>query len=383
MQSCHLDSLMNENSPVTITYSVLYTADKQKKSKKWHDGTLKKCSIAGGNTVFKLFGTRPCDIDDDPWDYEAGKEKRGYRVTPFVETLKVNEVEVGQQIQTARHLITVESLFNEGDDSDEDAVPAKRMKVYAAPLWMSKHRPASTNESENVQYENYSILYCPSNASKDKAWLNGSLKYDHTKSRAYFYTAQNILLLQKEMNVDEVKGGVVFESTRNVIQICEHLSAPVGESSDKNDLTGQWYEMIYTVDKAKKAKKWIDGFLEWKDDQLGKFWTLDKKVLLHKQHLTKVSQEQQVITGRHIFEIGCAAGVSTRVPFKSENITSPSENSAIGSRQMLPKPTHKASNMPTVKLDLTQKESSQQSGESILQPRSLTDLVSLLPSTSI
>ena len=33
------------------------------------------CTSAGGQVVFKLFGARPCDIDDDPWDYEAGRER--------------------------------------------------------------------------------------------------------------------------------------------------------------------------------------------------------------------------------------------------------------------------------------------------------------------
>ena len=53
----------------------------------------------------------------------------------------------------------------------------------------------------------------------------GSLKYDHKNNRAYFYTTHKTLLLQKVMTREEVKEGVVFESTKGVIQICEHLDS--------------------------------------------------------------------------------------------------------------------------------------------------------------
>lgn len=369
---------MNDSSSAITIYTILYTADKQKKFKKWHDGTIRRYSSDGGKTIFKLFGSRPCDIDDDPWDYEAGREKKGYRVAPFLETLKVSELEVGQQIQTAKHLITIESLLDE-DDSDLGDLPVKRMKTSITSLPGNGHRPASIDESECVQHENYAILYRPNNASKEKAWLDGSLKYDHANNRAYFYTAQNKLLLQKEMEMEEVKEGVVFESAWNVIHICEHLDTPVNKSNTDDDMVGQWYEVIYTSDKVKKAKKWIDGYLEWNDDKLGKFWTLDKKMLLHKQRLTEVNQGQQVVTGRHIFEIGCAV---VRVPLESKDAATPSKDNTLKSKRMLPTLVRKESSVRTIKPDLIQDESSQQSDDSILQPRSLTMLTSLLPNAS-
>lgn len=107
-----------ESSANPRRYIVLYSADKHRKqTKRWHDGTLVVRANSGS-----LFGTPPCDLDSDPWDYEAGREKRGYRVAPFVEAVgKVDKVLAGgDEIHTQRHIITIERMLEEGAAGEDN-----------------------------------------------------------------------------------------------------------------------------------------------------------------------------------------------------------------------------------------------------------------------
>lgn len=302
---------MNDNNSEKIVYSVLYTTDKHKKLKKWHDGTVRRCNLDNGKTVFKLFGSRPCDLDDDPWDHEAGREKKGYRVSPLLGIFKVNGLEVGQEIQTGKYLITIDSLLNAEYDNDLGGYSVKRMKSCVASFAINTCVPESIDESECAQND------------------------DHP-------------------NHSEKKGNA------------------------KKEMIGNWYEMVYTTDKMKKAKKWIDGFLEWDDEESGRFWSLDRSMLLHKQYLTQVEQGQQVITGKHIFEIGSAIKVSS----KSEGKTIPREVGVVKSRCMPQRLIRKTSKTQMTAPTMTQNDANQQNEELALQSRSLTDLAALLHSTS-
>lgn len=342
---------------MSIIYRVLYTADKQRKLKRWHDGTLHIANASASvssKVIGNLLGTKPCDIDDDPWDYDAGREKRGYRKTPFVESVKLetDSLQPGEVIETGRHIIEVQEL-----SSGRDLLSVE--KVQNAPRSPAQKRSGRAREmadlsrgSKKIAAEDhtynaiYAVLYTEDAKSITRNWHDGLLKYDSVREMAYFYDLSNRLLLKQEMQADKIQEGTVLESAGYALQIC-HCISPFSRAVSTSSIssrpveaagsTKKWYSLLYTEDKTKKIKKWVDGIVELEFNQ-AKFWTENQDRLLHKKQMQ--SFDEEIITGRYIFQVGDEIGdykkgghkeeLERDAPQKTEAVTRRSKEASAG-----------------------------------------------------
>lgn len=125
-----------------IKFRVLYTADIRKKGKKWQDGTISVSLDEEKQTkLIKLFGQSPSELGEDSWDYENEKQRKGYHLSPFLQSFKPTQkhIELGQELSTGRYLITVEEQIR-NDENETEVIPQKNAENLSPNLL--EHRKA-------------------------------------------------------------------------------------------------------------------------------------------------------------------------------------------------------------------------------------------------
>ena len=176
----------------------------------------------------------------------------------------------------------------------------------------------------------FDIRYTSSkNKASNATWQDGGvLKYHPTLKLAECYNAEGLLLHKKTMEEVDIKEGLVIEEAAGgsiVIEICSkqcQIAEKCGgnvvpfhnnnnnTSNNDNDNSNntnsnnivihRQFSILYTTDKHKKAKKWLDGRLDYDDHtNLAKFINEDSGDCFFK----KVMKVESVMMGAE-FETG-------------------------------------------------------------------------------
>ena len=312
-------------------WSISYTADKHKaKNRCWLQGKM-NYNTATSMTHF---------YDED--NVEIGKMK-----------LRADQIKANAEFSLWKHLIElgvleceeecVEDLFerlnkelgiDEFDKKDKhhNSMEATT-KVIKSSVSRSIQKPKiPTKVGQFEPLDLYDILYTRDLSKKTKKWHDGVMKY-HPKLRlAEFHDATGTLMMKKTM--EEVKEGNVVEGAGVVIEICALRSGGDALKEDSEDVVNMisdavadvtdsseavtkashsqnsktkntnttfktkdaniTYGILYTTDKHKKAKKWLDGRLDYDPiSRLAKFIDEEGGNCFYK----KVMREGEIVVG--------------------------------------------------------------------------------------
>ncbi len=110
----------------------------------------------------------------------------------------------------------------------------------------------------------YNILYTNCKTAKmTKTWQDGLLKYHPTLKLAEFYDAIGTLLHKKTMET-VAEGTVIYDAGGGSITIeISSKREEITKSITTTTNTIRLFNILYTTDKHKKSKKWLDGRLEY------------------------------------------------------------------------------------------------------------------------
>ena len=177
------------------SFTALYTSDINRKgTKRWHDGSLKPHKSTNNTFVYKLHGTPLCELESDPWDYEKGGERRGWKYTPVLETLKSSVVVVtGEEIKTSRHMITV----GEKITASEEEIPTVKKEVQTEvkiekPKMIKNLAIKNKQESQKIvdppdRSSWYTMTYTEDAHKKyARKWFDGFFKWDGSSSATFY-----------------------------------------------------------------------------------------------------------------------------------------------------------------------------------------------------
>lgn len=193
--------------------------------------------------------------------------------------------------------------------------------------------PTKVDDKEPLDL--YDILFTRDLQKKTKTWQDGLLKYHAKLKLAEFYDAAGVLMMKKVM--EEVKEGGVVEGAGIAIEICalrgggeanqdekenEPSDAPIPQNhpttfekhsntSEKQSIIAQnqsiiAYNILYTTDKHKKAKKWLDGRLDYDPStRLAKFIDEENGKCFYKKVMREgeVEMGAELQTGMYIVQI--------------------------------------------------------------------------------
>ena len=204
---------------------------------------------------------------------------------------------------------------NELSDTTKNAKPSASTSrsIIQKPKIPTK---VASNESLNL----YDILYTRDISKKTKTWHDGVMKYHARLKLAEFYDGGGVLVMKKTM--EEVKEGMVVEGAGIVIEICALRSGTevISHDDSKENVEGTQsqatktsksqnnatkttetvmiaYSILYTTDKHKKAKKWLDGRLDYDpSSRLAKFIDEESGNCFYK----KVMREGEVEVGAEL-----------------------------------------------------------------------------------
>lgn len=295
-------------------WSISYTADKNKvKNRCWLQG---KMNYSTATSVAHFY-------DED--NVEIGKIK-----------LRADQIKADAEFTLWKYLIElgvleeeeecVEDLFerlNKELGIEEFDKKSSEVKTKAAPINVTKKVamqkpkvPTKVADSEPVNL--YDILYTRDLVKKTKTWHDGVMKYHPSLNLAEFHDSTGTLLMKKTMQ--EVKEGGVVEGAGIVSEICA-LRNGKENSYDNNDKEQSLqdkpdiynlvsksqnnnisssvlsYSILYTTDKHKKAKKWLDGRLDYDPtSRLAKFIDLEEGNCFYK----KVMREGEIVVGEEM-----------------------------------------------------------------------------------
>jgi hypothetical protein len=306
-------------------WSISYTTDKFKaKNRCWLQGKL-NYNTAKGMAHF---------YDED--NMEFGKLK-----------LRADQIKADAEFSLGKHLIELGVL--EGEEECVEDLFERLNKELGIEEFQSKNKkiefesmanitkrasvsrtiqkpkiPSKVESSEALDL--YDILYTRDLSKKTKTWHDGLMKYHAKLKLAEFHDSTGILILKKTM--DEVKEGGVVEGAAVVIEICSLRSDDMKDQSktvlntekvkeseiikaDHNNLyckshdnltdkakdNNLIYSILYTADKHKKAKKWVDGQLNYDpSSHLAKFMDEGGGNCFYK----KVMREGEIVVGEEL-----------------------------------------------------------------------------------
>lgn len=182
---------------------------------------------------------------------------------------------------------------------------------------------------------------------KTKVWLDGLLKYHPNLKLAEFYDAQGNLVCKKIMEsvkegqIVEGGGGMGFileiislrkddnhstktktslDTTSNSLGTKTRISSNQSSTIDASSIIT--YAILYTTDKHKKSKKWLDGRCEYNcSTKLARFITEDSSCFYKKVLSGDLNAGDEFESGIYLFQIdGIICGnVSNEVKMSSEN----------------------------------------------------------------
>lgn len=213
----------------------------------------------------------------------------------------------GGQISLLQHIVNIVSTRNSNE-----------------PLNLSTDKLiTTTDESLNCKQEfKRATMYTKDKAKKNKKWHDGWLKYGN--GLATFYCSEDKMIHRKKIkNISEIAEGTLHDTAGYVIEVTgDFVEKPKEEliEDDKENevvklvdvMIGEGeYEMMYTTDKIRKAKRWKDGKLRISSNSNAVF--LDEEG--HQIYKKKVKAEElvdgfEMSTGQYIFQVGSFTGLS-------------------------------------------------------------------------
>lgn len=125
----------------------------------------------------------------------------------------------------------------------------------------------------------------------------------------------------KKCEKEDIADGSMFETGMHIIEVSNPIQKPdlKKKPADQEDvpvLTVDYdcdldeeepcFDLLYTADTRKKAKKWIDGYIQYhKATSIAKFYGEDGKMMF-KRHLAwrQIDEQEELATARFIFQIG-------------------------------------------------------------------------------
>lgn len=250
------------------TWSISYTTDKQKlKNRSWQQGKL--------NYNTKTYQAHFYDEEN----VEIGRMK-----------LKPGQVQPDSEINLWKHLIEVgvleseeacvEDLFDKinkelgieefkgkgaGNDEIDSKNKTKTKEKPSRSVILKAKIPTPVNKNEITVL--FDILYTRSTGKITQTWQDGLLKYHPELKLAEFYDGKGTLLHKKTMEVEAVAEGKIIEDAAGGALLIE-ISSKRGEETSKfasvsQTITTRQFNILYTTDKHKKSKKWLDGRMEY------------------------------------------------------------------------------------------------------------------------
>lgn len=198
----------------------------------------------------------------------------------------------------------------------------------------------------------YDILYIPTQKRQKscKEWLDGSLKYYPTLKLGEFYNEGGGLMHKKTM--EEVKeGGVIEDAAGGTLTIeigSKRADAAAKDNLVSGGLLKRSFSILYTTDKHKKSKKWLDGLMEYDaTSQLAKFLDETSGECFHKKVMREmvVAAGEEFETGMYIVQVDheissdagggkrcmpCSNEIPTAKKFKAQNKPLPNHVPSAG-----------------------------------------------------
>lgn len=294
------------------TWSISYTTDRKKlKNRHWLQGKMN----------FNPFTSMAHFYDED--FAEIGKQK-----------MRPDQIVADAEISLWRYLIEVGQLESTEDECVEDVFERlnrelgivefdqqtkKRQKIIEqpaksfntnksiAPIMRNAKIPSKIDSCEPVVL--YDIL-CTRDQGSDRVWQDGLLKFHTIQRLGEFYEGGDAGKLVHKKTMDDVREGELIEDACGgelTIEICAMRAgdSPCEGKKEEEEEADRVYGILYTTDKHKKSKKWLDGILSYSPvTHLAKFLADETHVCFYKKVMTGgVTVGEEMVTGIYIVQI--------------------------------------------------------------------------------
>lgn len=308
------------------TWSISYTADKNKaKNRCWLKGKMNYNASTGQAHFYDEEGA------------QLGKMKlQAAQVAADVElSLWKHLVEIGMKEEVVESIEDVFERLNKELGIEEFNTGNKKAKIAS----VSASASASASDSVSVikaktvtltkpdePFTLYDILYTRSSTQKKtKVWHDGFMKMYDVLGVAEYYGEDGKLMWKKVVSGENFKEGMIVEAAAGlVIEVCAsrlddktrfvrdakcekatvttnatttnaNTKANTTTTTNTNTNTARVFNILYTTDKQKKAKKWIDARLEYNlTTSLARFIDEESGNCFFK----KVMREEEVAVGK-------------------------------------------------------------------------------------
>lgn len=185
------------HSPLSACqHEILYTSDKTKKTKTWHDGWMDL--QASGLATF---------LTDDTDKILHRKQVRS-----------MEEVAEGMLIETSTMLIEISAALS------VLRVRRKASSTSAEPEAAPEEAPRSTEIPINT-VQDYEILYTSDKIKKIKRWKDGRLKWS-SSGLSTFYDEQDTVMSRRRIKPEELIDGYEFSTAQYIFQMGPAMKAP-------------------------------------------------------------------------------------------------------------------------------------------------------------
>lgn len=354
------------------TWSISYTADKQKaKNRSWMQGKMNYNLISSLAHFYDeegiLIDKMKIEKERIAYDTELTLKRHLIEIGRL-EVIEESSEEVVSRLNKELGILTELECKTETETETETETKTKT-KTKTETMTQNPNQIVSkakvkipTILSSKEPKILYDILYTRDKQKKTKLWHDGLLKYHPNLKLGEFYTELGILMYKKVM--EAVPEGTVLETSNLFIEICgkrarningddidelnkakdkectevltdkenrfpnripnrlpNSLPNSLPNRSVKNQIEtsplpqsifqtkSQNFNILYTKDKQKKAKKWLDGRLDYNNlTGLAKFYTLeeDGNVCFYKKVMEKgaaIEEGSEFESGIFIFQI--------------------------------------------------------------------------------
>lgn len=281
------------------TWSISYTSDLKKlKNRNWLQGNMNY----NPNTNMAHF------YDEDSVEIGKLKMQKDKVVADGEVSLWRYLIEIGQLESTEEECVeeVFDRLNRELGIEEFNHQKTKKQKIVTEPVKIVQPPQSSIKTRKNPSQVGinepvilYDILYTQSKDS-NQIWQDGILKYYPNLMLAEFYEGIEGKLVHKKVMTQVKEGEIIEEACGGSlkIEICSIRPNEIkSKSSDKII-----YSILYTTDKHKKSKKWLDGLLEFDPStKLAKFLDEENHACFYKKIISEgVSVGEEMITGIYI-----------------------------------------------------------------------------------
>lgn len=174
-------------------------------------------------------------------------------------------------------------------------------------------------ERREMVEEQYEILYTKEKSKKVQSWKDGWMRFDAAKSMATFYDEKDDGVIHRKVikSPEEISIGTIFETASYIIEItslraCENQKLGRFKADKEDSFTDKKveekveFEMLYTADKVRKAKRWKDGHLRW-DPIKGQavLYDEEERIIFRKgMRRDELVEDAEFSSGMYIFQLG-------------------------------------------------------------------------------